>query len=252
MTFIIRKIAGLFEVSTPFGLFTMTSSQPESQFLSSEFTRCIVTSLDSLPSDPNFRRIRVDGKIVVKLRAVDLEELSILVGDEWTESIAVKVNNLVNAQKARKLAFDLLGKRNHSSKEISKKLLAKGFEVTIIEQILKELTDDGWVDDRTFAIEYATEILRDKPAGRLLLMTKLRSKMIDPDIAEEVVSELLAASNEFEAALELAKKKLKTENNPKSTATARRVAGLLTRRGFDEETTRTVLSELDFKEFPEE
>ena len=74
-------------------------------------------------------------------------------------------------------ALKLLGLRNHSQKELERKLLKKGYTSESIEPVLEKLTRQGVLDDRIFAMELIRSRSRRKPAGKLKISAELRKRI---------------------------------------------------------------------------
>jgi regulatory protein len=149
------------------------------------------------------------------------------------------------------------------------RLLGRGHDEAIVDVVLDRLTEDGWLDDRAFAMQYAQELLRRRSAGPRLIQAKLEQQGVDERIIERVVDalddpaareELMggrpsdgdagadraagAESPTIERALLLAERRLKQWRGLERSVQMRRVAGLLGRRGYDEDQVRLVLERL--------
>jgi SOS response regulatory protein OraA/RecX len=79
-----------------------------------------------------------------------------------------------------------------------------------------------------------------------LIADKLQRKKVDADITQQVVSQ--RQKNEFPDALQLARHRLKSMNGLPVLTMQRRLGGLLSRRGFDDETVRAVFERLQLAE----
>jgi regulatory protein len=149
-----------------------------------------------------------------------------------------------NWTKARKHAFTLLRRKALSRHELIERLMRKGHGASIAEQIADEFIADGWLDEATLAREIVQQQLARKPAAERLLLQKLRSRGIEEDVAQRIAQEELRSTNTVDAAMELAEKRYKSMRSLPSLTAARRLAGALHRRGFDEETIDTVLNRM--------
>ena len=81
-----------------------------------------------------------------------------------------------NTPSAMAFALKLLGLRNHSNKELERKLRKKGYETESIEPVLEKLTQQGVLDDRVFAMELIRSRSRRKLAGKLKIGMELRKR----------------------------------------------------------------------------
>ncbi|MDR3626233.1 MAG: RecX family transcriptional regulator [Ignavibacteriaceae bacterium] len=122
-------------------------------------------------------------------------------------------------------AFTYLGRRLHSAYELKIKLRQKGYNPDFIAQVVDELKSGKYVNDYEFASLYADENIRNKLWGRKKLEAELFKKGIDRNIIAQVADEKFPAGSEFDKALELGGKKIKS----------------LKSRGMDNEKLRTKL-----------
>lgn len=119
-----------------------------------------------------------------------------------------------------------------------------------LERLADDLARKGFLDDRRYAESVAAAEIRRKPAGSRLIETKLRAKRIDAKLAREIASHTVSedrarredrGEHKNAAALELARRKMRTLSNRVDPDTAaRRIYGLLARRGFDPDVCREV------------
>jgi regulatory protein len=202
----------------------------------------VITEIRPLPSDPNMRRIRVGRNTVATLRAADIEALGIAVDANWTPKLAREVQHVLACHAARKDAFRILGRRAHSRAEIIQRLRHRGHGPEIAESIADELAADRWIDDEKYARDIVEQAIRTKPAGRRLLEQKMRTRKIDPEVAARVLGEAAGHLSDVESAAELAKRGLRGMRGPPPATIKRRLAGLMLRRGFDEEVVDDVLA----------
>jgi regulatory protein len=206
-----------------------------------------ITELRPLPSDPNIRSVRVGGRVVAHLRAADLDGLDLDIGREWTPELAEAVQRCVRQHQARKAAMKLLSRRAMPHTVLLEKLLERGHDRDITAQVLDELANDGWIDDERFAESLVHELTNRKPAGERLLIDKLIARGIEADTAQHVVNRALEDRDPVHEAVDLARKRLRSMGAVSRPTAIRRISGVLMRRGFDEETTRAALDEIDLR-----
>ena len=153
----------------------------------------------------------------------------------------------------------LLGRRAYSRGEVIQRLIDRGHDKSIATHIADELETDRWIDDAAYARAIVHEATRTKPAGRRLLLDKLKSRRIDAELAQRVAEESASpasptlrvgsagsarATTEFDAALALARKRLDTMRGLSAATIQRRLAALLARRGFEEDAIQAVIERL--------
>ena len=143
--------------------------------------------------------------------------------------------------KANNYALKFLAYRQRSKKEIIDKLAEKGFEDKFIENTLVYLKNYDLVDDLEFARSFAKDKINLNKQGPQKIKYELYKKGISKEIIEKVLDE---DDNEYNRALELAKKKLPSYKNDDRNAIYRKLGGFLQRRGYSYECVSKVLKEL--------
>ncbi len=207
----------------------------------------VVSEIRPIGSDPNMRRIKVDGNTVATLRVTDIEALKIKVGQHWTVTLARAVDQVVATNRTRKAALGLLGRRPYSQAELADRLRGKNHAPSSVKSVLKELVANGWIDDAAYGRKVADEVIR-KPASRRYLKSRLEARQIAPQLAEQIAKEAVTGIDPVEAALSLARRRLGSMAGLPVATVQRRVAGTLARRGFDEDVIDGVLIRLGIGE----
>ncbi len=146
-------------------------------------------------------------------------------------------------------ALKLLGLRNHSQKELERKLLKKGYETESIVSVLEKLTRQGVLDDRIFAMELIRSRSRRKPAGKLKIGVELRKK----GVSEPIIGELLKEYDSTALCYRAAEKKIASLYQLTDAERKRKLEVFLNNRGFEWQEIQTVLKQLhasstDFEE----
>ncbi|UCD75038.1 MAG: regulatory protein RecX [Phycisphaerales bacterium] len=204
-----------------------------------------ISDIEPLASDPNIRRIKVDGKVAARLRAGDVAALDLAVGQAWTDTLARAVKSALATNKARKAALSILGRRGYARAELLERLVRKGHDRTSARLVADEMVADGWIDEEEYARSIARGILSRKPAGHRLLIQKMLTRRIEPELAERIAQEALRDVDLTEAAAALARRRLETMTGLPPAAVRRRLSGLLARRGFDREVIQAAISGLE-------
>ena len=129
-----------------------------------------------------------------------------------------------------------------SRKQLEDALTRKGCDPDVAARVLDRFEEVGLVDDRAFAESF----VRSKQAGRGLarraLSHELRHKGVDDEVAQAVLEEVDPES-ERARAHELVAKKLRSMHGLDRSVQARRLAGMLARKGYGPEVSRLVISE---------
>ena len=204
-----------------------------------------ISEIRPLGSDPNLRRVRVGNKTVATLRAIDIDALQLSVGDSWTQRLQQAVARTTAINRSRRDAMKLLGRRPLSRREVIDKLSSKGHDRSIVEQLADELQTEGWIDDAGLAMALRDELVKRKSAGPRLIQAKLKSRQIEPDLADQLSRDAATSDSNLQTALTLAKRRLKSMANQPRPVAQRRIAATLARKGFDDDVIEQVLDKLN-------
>lgn len=135
-------------------------------------------------------------------------------------------------------ALRLLRSRDRTEAEIRTALSTKGFEDAEIGLVLVELTKYRYVDDSRVAERTTEKAVRDQ-SGRLLVEHMLSLRGVPEEEIERALASLPLETDLAEQAF---------WKNRKPGDTPARAAARLARKGFDEDTIRSVI-ERHFPEF---
>jgi regulatory protein len=103
-----------------------------------------------------------------------------------------------------------LARRLHSVNELKIKLRQKGYENTLIDEVISDLRSKNYLNDYEFASQYADENIRNKSWGENKLKAELIKKGVPGSVISRVLEEKISSGEEeTEAAIALAVKKLK-------------------------------------------
>lgn len=188
--------------------------------------------------------IRVGRRTVAVIPAIELHELELAVGTELTLEQLDCLDELARVVKARAHALRLLNARPYSTRNLSRKLLLKGYSKEVIAQVVERLTRVGLLNDEQFGRELIRQLRAGKPAGDRLLASKLAQHGIDTRIAQRLISESAGEqvpAHEDPAIEKLVVRKLASMSHLAPEVRARRIFGLLARRGFDYEQVRQIV-----------
>ncbi|MFZ1291412.1 MAG: regulatory protein RecX [Melioribacteraceae bacterium] len=110
---------------------------------------------------------------------------NIHVGDDISEDEFSKIKLQTNIYQIKQSSFKYLALRNHSNYELKIKLLKKGFEKNLIENVLIDLTNSGFMNDQIFAENYFQSQLRKKKG-----LLKIQAELIKKGIGREIIREV--------------------------------------------------------------
>jgi regulatory protein len=136
----------------------------------------------------------------------------------------------VRLQHARDLAWRALNRRDHTVAEIARALARKRVEPAVIDSVVGELCEQGYLDDARFAQRFAADRRRLDGWGAERIERRLREVGIAGDLVAAAV-DCQDANEELAAALTLLQRRF-----PEPPATPRdceRALGMLIRKGYD-------------------
>lgn len=131
--------------------------------------------------------VYVDHTYAFSLDEVDLVRLGLKTGRQMTEQDIAACNVESNFSKAKAKALDALSHRAMSTKELRDKLLEKGFDDSIADMTVDDLTDLGYLDDTAFAALYAEQAMDGKGWGKRKVKYELLQKGVDGAVINEVL-----------------------------------------------------------------
>lgn len=134
-------------------------------------------------------------------------------------------------------ALALLVRREHSRKELSRKLAERGIESEAVSAAVEKLTDDGWQSDARFA-EMLVRTRVAHSQGPVRIRAELGSHGLDSDAVETAMAAFEGDWRQI--ARHLALRRFGSDFGS-DLAQRRKAADFLYRRGFDGETVRFVL-----------
>jgi len=100
-------------------------------------------------------------------------------------------------QKAYACALRLLVRREHSARELRFKLERREIDVAVIDEVLAQLVDDGYLSDARFA-EVFVRSRYERGVGPLRIRAELRERGVEDHLVEDAFREL--AADWFDAA----------------------------------------------------
>jgi regulatory protein len=130
-------------------------------------------------------------------------------------------------------ALNLLARRDHSSAELSRKLVARGFAVEEIEAAISRLHALAYLDDRRYAEQWAARAVREGKAVGARLRLELRRRGIPPEIVEAAMAAAGEELDERQAIGELLNRRFAGFDPRAATQKEkRRLVSWFQRRGF--------------------
>lgn len=132
---------------------------------------------------------------------------------------------------ARTICLDLLTARARSRAELADELAGRGVADDVSARVLDRLVEVGLLDDAAFAEQWVSSRHRHRGLGRRALADELRRKGVDRETAAVALDEL-GGEDERARAAELVERRLPSMRRLDDTVAARRLVGMLARKGY--------------------
>jgi regulatory protein len=153
---------------------------------------------------------------------------------------------------AQGICLRLLTARPRSRAELADALRRRGIPDEVGELVLDRLSEVGLVDDAAFAESAVHSGHRHRGLGRRALSTGLRRRGVSDEIVREAVA-TVRSEDEEQRARELVRRKLRASTVRDASTLARKLGGMLARRGYSEGLAwRVVRDELSSGDWPTE
>lgn len=151
-----------------------------------------------------------------------------------SDSPAPRRKRRVSEQTPVQRALGLLVRREHSRKELTRKLQARGIETEAAVAAVDKLSEAGWQDDTRFA-ENLVRIRANTGCGPIHIRAELGTHGLD---SEQIALAMDTFEGDWaENARDLVCRRF-GEAGPQELPQRRKAADLLARRGFDGDTIR--------------
>jgi|GEM_PF-4149750 len=167
-------------------------------------------------------------------------------GDDLSSEAAASLLNQSDLLYAKESALRILGLRSHSIKELNRKLLRKQYNKDLIEQVIDDLCNAGYLDDAVFTRQFAHEKLMRKNG-----IQKIKNDLISKGVSREIINQVLAGiddTQERENAVNLAIRKagqLKVRGI-ESDKVKQKVYAFLISKGYGYDMVRSIIDEMLF------
>ncbi len=138
-------------------------------------------------------------------------------------------------EQARSLCLRLLTARARTRAELEGQLVKRGYPDDVSERVLNRLAHVGLVDDRDFAEQWVRSRRVNAGKGKRALAAELQTKGVDDDVISAALAGIDAGA-ERERAEQLVRERLRREKlaDDDDTKVARRLVGMLARRGYSQ------------------
>lgn len=221
------------------------SSQPELPF-SSSVTREPTSDVDGVArhvtwslSESNGEalvEIRDGAEVIARLSPVAFKILDLKAGSDPAPDLDEQLKWFLTFDKAYAIAVKTLNTRPLSARRLVTKLESRGFTDDVIALVVDSVTESGHLDELSYGRSVVHALMRgSRVVGPHLVRQRLTIRGLQTDVIEQLVYEW-EKENEptTDAAIDaLIESSLRRMQRLAPEAQARRIHGLLIRRGFE-------------------
>ena len=165
----------------------------------------IITDIVPQVNSPSRFSVFIDGEFSFGISDFDLYNLRLSKGDEITEEKMAEIESIIDIDKCKNYAIDLVSKKMYTEKEIRIKMKHKEFSQTAIDSVVDILKEYGYINDEAYATVYCEHYMQKYGVKKLEF--ELKNKGVDSDIIENA---LLGVKND-DTLEEMIRKKVGTK-----------------------------------------
>ena len=130
-------------------------------------------------------------------------------------------------------AAKLLAAKPRSESELRERLAQGRYaSKAVVDEVIARLREYGYLDDKQFALTFASHKVKQKPKGRRRLERDLMMKKVDRAVAEEALDKVFAETPEDELIDRAIEKRIRLRGRPKNREEAKSLFDHLLRQGF--------------------
>ena len=206
-----------------------------------------ITAIKVNKKRPDTRSIFIDDQFAFAVSEDNFFQHNLEEGGELSDKKIKELTTADEFDKAKQVALNLLSYRPRSIKEVSSRLVHKGWNQDLADRVTGELVDKGYLNDEEFADIFA----RDRAKNKCLGPIALKSELIKTGVAQKIIEQTIEAVYSQYPANELIQRLMKKRridlDVPMVMKEKKRFINLLKRKGFTWEQMESVVRNLRVK-----
>ncbi|MFW5972597.1 MAG: RecX family transcriptional regulator [Bacteroidota bacterium] len=205
-----------------------------------------ITRLKRQRKRPERVSVYLDEAFAFSVHQDIILEYSLTKGEHLSVERQLSILGADERLRARGRAMDLLSHKARTGFELTQRLSRDGFSDDAVQAAVQRLTELDFIDDRLFALEYASARARNKGYGPERIRYELIRKGINRNLADSTVTGLFASEqSENELATDFARSRLSRLNNESDfLRKKKKLYDALRRRGFSGDVIRRVIADV--------
>lgn len=192
-----------------------------------------VTKVEKQKNNEKRYSVYIDGEFVFGMSGEDILYFKLTEGKELDEERYRYIMEYVLYVKAREQAYNYLGYKSRTEKELRQKLTNSGYPEDITEKVVELMKKYNYLNDENYAKSHIKDRIKFKPSGKRLLKYELSQKGISEEVIQKAVEE--TDIDELEMAVSILEKKSKGKDLS-DRKQKEKLYMYLIRKGFDYET----------------
>ena len=193
-----------------------------------------ITKIEVQKKRQNRFNIYINDEFAFGVDEATLLKFALTKGTELTQDTIREIEQETQYQNAYQKALHFLNFKLRTAKEVYEKLEKLEVSDGVINQVLQQLMDYGFVNDQFYAESYVRENFA------------LKKKGVNDSIIQKALAEYDEAT-QLDQAIEIAQKYVDRQGNAPVKTVKQKVYGFLMQRGYDLDIVQSVISELTFE-----
>ncbi|MFB6271315.1 MAG: regulatory protein RecX [Salinibacter sp.] len=209
-------------------------------------TKGTITSLEAQVHNDDRVSVYLDGEFAFGLHEDLVVKHGLREGRTLTPDEIRDIEGDEEYVNAKQKALDYLAYKPRTEEEVRRKLQQRDVSRSVIEDVIARLYELEYLDDESYARDYAHNRFSSKKYGPVRIRRELEDRGVDRHLAERAVDDLFENVDATAAAWTHAEKRwprLEDEEDPRRRR--QKMYRYLRRRGFTSDTIRSILDELE-------
>lgn len=202
-----------------------------------------ITSIEVQKNNKDRISVYLDNKFAFGLDIAIYLKYNLKKDMELEENFIESILKAEEASKALNYAIQLLSRKDRTKKEIADKLLDKGYDIVIINNVLDKLLEYNYINDEIYCEKYIKDKINFSKYGKNKIKANLYAKGVDKNIISQKIIEI-DNNLEYDRALALAHKKLPSLQKYDKLKVRAKLGNHLISKGFDFDVVNKVIREI--------
>ena len=205
-----------------------------------------ITKIEIQKKKQNRFNIYINDEFAFGVDEVTLLKFSLTKGTELTQDTIREIEQETQYQNVYQKALHFLNFKLRTAKEVYEKLEKLEVSDEVINQVLQQLMDHGFINDQFYAESYVRENFALQKKGPKAVAFELKKKGVNDTIIQKALAEFDEVT-QLDQAIEIAQKYVDRQGNVPVKTVKQKVYGFLMQKGYDLDVVQSVISVLTFE-----